>query len=1343
MGRNDGNATTKEESSLSVVVGNQGLKATTMSPSTRIPTKSLSSSSSSSSQARLHPHHAAASTTADTPSSSSSSPSSSNNNLHKNKNSSSSNTDLDFIGTNHAVKNLFRIPYQSTDQPLCIAVHNLDGTLLIDDTVTEDDIEGQLNNFVVPTTSPKSVQTQTTTTATTDYHEQQQPLPPSSQSLSLALTTTPTSEQLSKSAPSSSQSRNEALSMLSDMIQRIRLQEETGKEQPQQQQLTTTGPGSVREYVQWKFQDMNLLVGSDALIVRSEATQQQDSSSSSSLAIRVEEAHHLKLLLQQLQQQQQQQQQHHSKDEELLTTKEREPQPQRSYAQVLLQQKRIQSQQEEERESSSSEEEDEEQNVPLNLDRVQLQTCLVPSSGPLGGLLVEGPSSTMQSSSQPNSLPLSRSGTKLSSSPICVVLDAYLDNVMAEVPQLALCLQEKGLIQSVKLLQTEEIPSMMMHPSTLDTSLPVDLASRHYRSETEDLFSPSIMEANASALLRFLKTNCTRNNATYMLRREPGDRPDNIQLYDISSISAQRQRKWMFWLATMSYRFAMRLRQLERRDVLPVHKKRAFRDRQRSLYQTTLDLLQDILDMDGNAHESLVASVREHMADTFLGETEDSMPQETSNDPPPRPRSPPTVLMSSSSLSPPSSPVILRRKITEQQRKQQQHQGEGEQWQEQPYANVSVDALNKAHDHLVCAIKILWPVLEKHLEEPALPKNRKRGRGRSIAVQADSSSGTEEPPTAMAMQLFGLNYKVINILLRLAEHHLQNYYSSSAMQALRNAARRLANSVSLMEYMGGSSMGELRQQMQLQFTWLWEHCGHFARSFASDELWRDRGHACGDDVIYVLRDVEAAFASDGDPKWVFSDKIQDPFSYKTHGMVSLQSLSAVVAPSTKPEIGTALDSVMAARKILDSERQLQREKRQVLVASCISYSRAIAAFQDITQSDIPPFPHENKPVVPAEPSTNSPAILNLLRQRLGDACNETGKVLLAALRTLLTSNSQKDKKAQQAAAETLLDSAQFWFLEGLEVFKACSDLRNLALLRCNLCQCYKLRANATFFASKASEGASHAEVCLQEAANHLQAAHEDLGHRDVDPKTWDMVSEELAATFLVLAVRRRQSLLGGGNAPVIFQALRLTPGKERSILEPMEKALKIYQQSGNFHQAAATHYQLALTNSKIWTCQRDETKTREKLSAAFQQYQMAFAYFSNSMRGNEPTFVLLCLDLASLYAAVAGEECLTKALLCCLDTHDAFSQEAIDGANNSKDWLENMLTLASSVEDRAFKLLRSLVKLESTRYKDLYREALTAKMVQNVREGNDMDGTDTKLLALHDMLVAIRNKYNE
>lgn len=181
----------------------------------------------------------------------------------------------------------------------------------------------------------------------------------------------------------------------------------------------------------------------------------------------------------------------------------------------------------------------------------------------------------------------------------------------------------------------------------------------------------------------------------------------------------------------------------------------------------------------------------------------------------------------------------------------------------------------------------------------------------------------------------------------------------------------------------------------------------------------------------------------------------------------------------------------------------------------------------------------------------------------------------------------------------------------------------------------------------------------------------------------------------------------------------------------MERALEIYEQSGNAHQAAAAHYQLALFYSKVWTCQRDVAKTREKLSSAFQHYNASHSYFSNCLRGNEPTFVLLCLDLASLYAAVSGEECLTKALFRCLDTMDAFSQKAIDAAcqNRSteakREWVEKMQTLASSVEQRVFKLLRSLVKDEfdgsanesketsNGKFKEIYRAALTTKMGAN------------------------------
>ena len=74
-----------------------------------------------------------------------------------------------------------------------------------------------------------------------------------------------------------------------------------------------------------------------------------------------------------------------------------------------------------------------------------------------------------------------------------------------------------------------------------------------------------------------------------------------------------------------------------------------------------------------------------------------------------------------------------------------------------------------------------------------------------------------------------------------------------------------------------------------------------------------------------------------------------------------------------------------------------------------------------------------------------------------------------------------------------------------------------------------------------------------------------------------------------------------------------------------------------------------------------------------------------------------------------------------------------------------METIAHSIDDRVFKLLKSLVKINSDRYKVIYREGLTAKMVRNVpdieHEELDLNPKASTLLALHEVLLAIKKLY--
>ena len=1113
-----------------------------------------------------------------------------------------------------------------------------------------------------------------------------------------------------------------------------------------------------REYLSWKFHDMRLWVGSDALILRGgggggggtgEDTSNTSSSTSNSssndedknrelcLTVRVEDANEMQALVKRhdwavqtgafLPDHQRSFLQQRGKPSyaaaTIKNTKSRKlieaPTAQEDDKQSLEAQYMTTSHISDETTTDPSVEEEKTVGFSApNLDEVKLQTCIVPSlTIPAHGFLEPSPTNPSPIHLQEKQNTDVRPAVV---SPVSTVLDAYLDNIMANVPQLALCLREKGFIQSVKLLETENIPSAFLHPSTMDTSTPFGVA----RDEADKVFSPQVMEMNAAALLKFLKLNCTKDNATYLLRRENGQ--TNIHLYDISSISAMKQRKWIWWLAMMSCRFAHRLRNIS------VHTedtgmRRSFRHRERALLHNALELLEVLLDMDGSTHESMAAGVRENLADTFLrgddsGTTLVPTKESTTTTPEPAQSSPePATSLSSS-----------------------QH----------PYATLTVDALNKAHDHLSLAIKTLFPCLESKISS-----QRDRSGESSPPVRVSSIDGTSSDESdeendnsesgslnsleviATATQLFGLHEKIINVSLRLAEIHLRNYYSSSAMQALRSAARRIADALGILNVLSFVDANKERDKawfrhVQTQYVWLWEHCGHFARSFAGDGLWRDRGHAAADDILIVLLDAESAFSEHrffevkGSTINLRLFLKPNPLSIKTNNSVNLSSLSGIVQ-TTEVNIHSQSDDagITEARETMRRQKFLVREERKVIIAACLAYQRAVDALKHLTNTDS---------------RLLDKSFLSVLQQRLGDSCNEAGKILLDELRTQLS--QRNDESPSDEAAKALLSSAEFWFLEALNAFQEPGDLRNLVLLRCNLCQCFKLRANAVFSTGvSASDQSSHAESCLQEAANHLERAHEALGERATDAMLWDMVSAELAATFLVLGVRRRQSLIGSGNTPMISQSHRLSPGQERSIVEPMDRALKIYENSGNLHQAAAAHYQLALFYSKVWTCQRDETKTREKLAAAFTHYSAAHAFFSQAVEGNELTLCLVCLDLSNLYSSVQGEEGNAKALFCCLDTMCALSglvqEKTPERVSRTDDWYCQMETVVSSVEERVFKLLRSLVKLYDdgeTRipYKDVYRSSLRAKMMTTKPESTGQQLVLDRLANVYKILEA-------
>eukprot|EP00644_Phytophthora_capsici_P001679 jgi/Phyca11/108199/e_gw1.14.146.1 len=182
---------------------------------------------------------------------------------------------------------------------------------------------------------------------------------------------------------------------------------------------------------------------------------------------------------------------------------------------------------------------------------------------------------------------------------LCTVLDYYLDNVIANIPELAICMHSKGLVRGYKLVETRQIPYMS------GTGRP--------------LFDVQDVSMNASMLLKFLQENCSRPNGTYWLHRKEGE--SSLRLYDVDVLSQGSQLKWKYMMAMLCYRFAARASRLANSLAAGApHLQQQLQHRQRELLRTCMSLLGEIAQKGGATHSSICSSVSEQLADTYLRE---------------------------------------------------------------------------------------------------------------------------------------------------------------------------------------------------------------------------------------------------------------------------------------------------------------------------------------------------------------------------------------------------------------------------------------------------------------------------------------------------------------------------------------------------------------------------------------------------------------------------------------------------------------------------------------------------------------------------------------------------
>eukprot|EP01012_Entosiphon_sulcatum_P040935 TRINITY_DN54681_c0_g1_i1.p1 TRINITY_DN54681_c0_g1~~TRINITY_DN54681_c0_g1_i1.p1 ORF type:complete len:1187 (-),score=154.71 TRINITY_DN54681_c0_g1_i1:9-3569(-) len=161
-------------------------------------------------------------------------------------------------------------------------------------------------------------------------------------------------------------------------------------------------------------------------------------------------------------------------------------------------------------------------------------------------------------------------------------LDCWLDNIMTNVPNVAICFHKEGILQGYQVINTNHLPVL----------------SERTR------FDPTVVEDHAGSVLHWLKDKCTRDAGSYLLVR---DKENQLQLYDLSELYEANpdpaNHPFAYSVGMMCYRMALKL--CDSREAQD-------QNRARSLLLKSIDLLREEDD------PVVLATAHEQIAQTYL-----------------------------------------------------------------------------------------------------------------------------------------------------------------------------------------------------------------------------------------------------------------------------------------------------------------------------------------------------------------------------------------------------------------------------------------------------------------------------------------------------------------------------------------------------------------------------------------------------------------------------------------------------------------------------------------------------------------------------------------------------